>query len=158
MSNLNPRKLHVEFMDGTYPQEPKVPRAYTLTHSDATGDLFLTVGSDFNLPQISGWYTRFMRDEVTAVWNFHKLPNLRVHCHVSGGIVFGLPGWRKSIFRQHMPMVLQAFRYGDREFFAVNPDLEEAKVWVYFHARQRRYNSVESWGRIAKYNILKNVD
>ena len=99
-----------------------------------------------------------MRDEVTAVWNFHKLPNLRVHCHVSGGIVFGLPGWRKSIFRQHMPMVLQAFRYGDREFFEVNPDLEDAKVWVYFHALQRRYNSVESWERIAKFNILKNVD
>ena len=158
MSHLNPQKLHLDFMEGTSPEGPVSPRAYTLTHSDSTGDLFLTIGTVYNRPQISGWYTRFMRDEVLAEWRFEEQPSLHVHCHVSGGIVFGPPGWRKAIFRRHMPMVLEAFRYGDRRFITAHPELDEAIVWVHFHARQARHNQVESWGRIAKYNILQFQD
>jgi hypothetical protein len=43
-------------------------RCYTLTHSDTTGELFLTIGPDFDRAQISGLYTRLMRDEVLAEW------------------------------------------------------------------------------------------
>lgn len=43
MSHLNPNKLHVDFMGSVTQEGPVVPRAYTLTHSDSTGDLFLTI-------------------------------------------------------------------------------------------------------------------
>ena len=153
MSHLNPQKLHVDFMEGTFPNGPMSVRAYTLTHSDSTGDLFLTIGAVYNRPQISGWYTRFMRDEVLAEWFFEQQPGLHVHCHVSGGIVFGTPGWRKAIFRRHMPMVLEAFRYGDRQFISAHPELNDAEVWVHFHARQERQKQIESWGRLANFTI-----
>ena len=151
MSNLNPDKLHVDYMEGTFPEGPISTRAYTLTHSDSTGDLFLTIGAVYNWPQVSGWYTRLMRDEVLAEWHFDEQPSLHVHCHVSGGIVFGPAGWRKAIFNSHMPMVLEAFRYGDRKFIGAHPELDEAVVWVHFHARQRRHNQIESWGRLTDY-------
>jgi hypothetical protein len=153
MSQLNPHKLQVDYMEGTLPEGPVSTRAYTLTHSDSTGDLFLTIGAVYNWPQISGWYTRLMRDEVLAEWRFDKQASLHVHCHVSGGIVFGLASWRKSIFRHHMPMVLEAFRYGDGKFISAHPELEDAEVWVHFHARQERHNQVESWGRLENYTI-----
>lgn len=35
---LDPGRLRVTFAPGTLPEEPVVPRAYTLTHSDRTGD------------------------------------------------------------------------------------------------------------------------
>jgi hypothetical protein len=68
MSRLDPRKLHVQFAPGVMPQGPLAPRRYTLTHSDSTGDLFLTVAPEVDRKQIAGWYTRLMRDEVLAEW------------------------------------------------------------------------------------------
>lgn len=68
MGRLNPRKLHVRFAAGGTPQGPLTPRRYTLTHSDSTGDLFLTIAPEVDRKQIAGWYTRLMRDEVLAQW------------------------------------------------------------------------------------------
>lgn len=158
MSALNPNKLHVNYLDGVSKEDPVIPRAYTLTHSDRTGDLYLSVGAVHNYPQISGWYTRLMRDEVLAEWQFEHEPAFHIHCHVSGGFLFGSPGWRSSIFRQHMPMVLQAFRYGDQSLFNAHPDLDQANIWVHFHAKQDRYNRTENWGKFSDYHVgLKKI-
>jgi len=77
MSRLKPEKLHVRFAAGVTPDEPITPRRYTLTHSDATGDLYLTIGPDYDRRQISGWYTRLMRDEVLAEWHNVEQVELR---------------------------------------------------------------------------------
>lgn len=66
MSKLDPGKLHVTFNGGTSPVDLEFPRRYTLTHSDLTGDLFLTIGREYDEEHISGIYTRLMRDEVLA--------------------------------------------------------------------------------------------
>jgi hypothetical protein len=151
MASFDPGKLSVTFMEDVTPGDPVIPRAYTLTHSDSTGDLFLSIGMVYNKPQISGWYTRLMRDEILAEWQFDNEPSFHVHCHVSGGFLIGSSGWRYSIFRKHMPMVLEALRYGDRELFATHPGLDRAKIWVHYHSTNERYNKIENWGQFNKY-------
>ncbi|MGD8813039.1 MAG: staygreen family protein [Anaerolineales bacterium] len=151
MSGSISNKLHVKFTNSVSPQGPITPRAYTLTHSDTTGELFLTVGSDVNQEQISGWYTRFMRDEVVAEWRMQEVPQLHVHCHVSGGWILGTASWREAIFRRHLPMVLEAFGYGDRRLLEEHPELEASEVVVHFHAKQPKRNRTESWGRFGDY-------
>lgn len=158
MSHLNPQKLHVKIAEGITTDGPITPRAYTLTHSDSTGDLFLTVGPQIDRGQISGWYTRLMRDEVLAEWHFGDESELHVHCHVSGGLVLGSAGWRDSIFRRHLPMVLETFRYGDRMLFEAYPELEQAQIRVHFHASQERYDRKEDWGKLGDYRIFKNIE
>ena len=44
MSRLDPAKLQVRFHPAVERDGPMAPRRYTLTHSDLTGDLFLTIG------------------------------------------------------------------------------------------------------------------
>lgn len=153
MSQLNPQKLQVKFAEGITPDGPVIPRAYTLTHSDSTGELFLTVGLQYDHRQISGWYTRLMRDEVLAEWQSEDRPELHVHCHVSGGIVFGSAGWRDSILRRHLPLVLETFRYGDRALFKAFSELNLAPISVHFHATQERYDRIEDWGKPGDYCI-----
>ena len=153
MEHLNPEKLHVNFIGGANADGPITPRAYTLTHSDLTGDLFLTISQHYNFPQISGFYTRLMRDEVLAKWAVKEVNSLHVHCHVSGGLVFGLAKWRDEIFRYHMPMVLEAFWYGDRFLLSLHPELAMGKIIVHFHARQKKYNKDEAWGVLDDYRI-----
>jgi len=152
VSHLRPEKLHVRFVSDVTPRGPVVPRRYTLTHSDRTGDLFLTVGSDYDRDQISGWHTRLLRDEVLAEWQEDREgPSLHVYCHVSGGLVLGRASWRYRIFGHHMPQVLQAFRFGDQELFETRPDLDDAPIVVHFAASQRRYRRTESWGTLSDY-------
>jgi len=89
MERLNPQKLHVTYLTGTKPGNISLPRRYTLTHSDITGELFLTIGSEYDKKQVSGIYTRLMRDEVLAeLTSEGDSPVFRVYCHVSGGFYF----------------------------------------------------------------------
>jgi hypothetical protein len=153
MTQLNPNLLHVQFINGTTKNEPLTPRIYTLTHSDTTGELFLTIGKEINLRQIEGLYTRLMRDEVLAEWELSEPATLHVFCHVSGGLVFGTAGMRYGIFRYHMPMVLEALCYGDRELLEEYPEMAKGKVVVHFIARQKRYNRDEVWGVLEDYQV-----
>jgi len=123
-----------------------------LTHSDATGDLFLTVGPDYDRKQVSGWCTRLVRDEVLAEWQAKEAGStLHIYCHVSGGLVFGTAGLRYGIFQRELPLVLEALRFGDRQLFEAHPELDRAPIRVHFRAAQRRYNRTESWGAPADY-------
>jgi len=152
MQRLNPEKLHVAYLTGTRPEQMKLPRRYTLTHSDLTGHLFLTIGGDYDRKQISGLYTRFMRDEVLAelVENEDRL-EFRVYCHVSGGFVAGRARWRYNIFKSELPLVLEAIRYGDRTLFEQHPELDRVPVLVCFKSTDSRFDRVETWGDIVQY-------
>jgi hypothetical protein len=154
MSGLNPRKLHVTFYGGISAGILEYPRWYTLTHSDLTGDLFLTIGAEYDRKQVARFYTRLMRDEVLAELKIDSgRAALHVYVHVSGGIVFGFAGMRNSILHYHMPMALEAIRYGDREIFIRHPELDEAKVVVHFASHLKRYNREEDWGQIKQYSV-----
>jgi len=52
-----------------------------------------------------------MPDEVLAAWKMDEEEMaLHAHVHVSGGLILGSAKWRDKTFRQHMPLVLEAFR------------------------------------------------
>jgi hypothetical protein len=154
MTRLNPDKLHVTYLTDVYPDSPITPRSYTLTHSDKTGELYLTIGRDFNLQQTSGWYTRFMRDEVLAEWKVGEAGFiLQVYCHVSGGLILGTAKWRLSIFRRELPLVLEAIRYGDQRLFDAHPNLDQARILVHFQSPNPKYNKTEGWGSPIQYKI-----
>jgi hypothetical protein len=154
VTSLRTEKLHVKFAGDVELERVTHPRRYTLTHSDRTGDLFLTIGAEYDQQSISGWYTRLMRDEVMAEYRVEEgNPELHVYCHVSGGIIIGTAGWRYRIFRYHMPMVLQAFCYGDQCFLRANPEYQLAAIFVHFKSTRSRYNKVEHWGRVEEYKV-----
>ena len=152
MERLNPEKLHVMYLTGTTPENLVLPRLYTLTHSDRTGELFLTIGGQYDKRQISKLYTRLMRDEVLA-----ELADdggrlvFKVYCHVSGGFIIGTAKWRYNIFHSELPLVLEAIRYSDRTLFEKNPQLDITPVLICFQSTDSRFNRVENWGVMADY-------
>jgi hypothetical protein len=66
--NFSPHRLHLQYLPGTEETGPLEARRYTLTHSDRTGELQLSIGQDWHHAQFSGWYKKLMRDEVLAEW------------------------------------------------------------------------------------------
>jgi hypothetical protein len=48
MSSLNREKLHTTCRESLEKNKDFIPRKYTLTHSDSTGELYLTVDCDYD--------------------------------------------------------------------------------------------------------------
>jgi hypothetical protein len=47
LAHFIPEKLTVAFIDDVTGTEPVIPRRYTLTHSDVTGELYLAIGKQY---------------------------------------------------------------------------------------------------------------
>ena len=151
MSRLNINKLHVKNNVGNN-TETCLPRRYTLTHSDTTGDLFLSIDKVYDNIALSNWYTRFMRDEVLAEWQEERDNRyLMIYCHVCGGICFGWASLRNQILRHELPLAIEAICNGDINFIVKNPTLGEAKIIVNFYATKRKYNKTEHRGKVKDY-------
>jgi hypothetical protein len=146
MERLNPEKLNVKYGSGVTATEPIIGRKYTLTHSDLTADLFLTIGLEYAYDEINE-----MRDEVLAEWQtFEGNPLLQVYVYVGqfGPVMTGI---RDMIFRRELPLALEAIRYGDSELFMEHPQLDKAPIWIYFDSPNPEYNKFEYWGTPADY-------
>nr|WP_302053167.1 staygreen family protein [Cytobacillus oceanisediminis] len=82
MSNFNPSKLSVKYLPPATEFRPVDSRKYTLTHSDATGELFLAIGEGYDFNAVNPKF----RDEAFAEW----IPQmgqyvLRGRVYISGG-------------------------------------------------------------------------
>ncbi|WP_026896253.1 staygreen family protein [Clostridiisalibacter paucivorans] len=147
MKTLNPEKLNVEFKKGVDETGPIIPRRYTLTHSDTTGELFLTIGLYYAYENINP-----LRDEVLAEWRIlNDKYVMIVHCYVSGPIGKDRAKKRYEIFNRELPLALEAIRYGDRIFFETHKFLDKSPIWVYFRSYYPEYNSIEYWGKPKMY-------
>ncbi len=106
MSNFNPQKLSVKYIPPATDLNPIDGRKYTLTHSDVTGELFLSVGYEYDYSAIDAK----MRDEVIAELHKNAENNyvLFGRTYVSGG-EFGVANStiRFTIFQKEMYTALK---------------------------------------------------
>eukprot|EP00249_Psilotum_nudum_P004754 c18253_g1_i5 orf=1154-1942(+) len=118
-------KLKVLFLGTEKDKHPEqLPRTYTLTHSDISAKLTLAISQTINKAQFQGWYSQLQRDEVLAEWKKAQgSMSLHVHCHISGGhwLLNTIAKLRFYIFRKELPVVLEAFRRGDRTLLRKHP-------------------------------------
>jgi hypothetical protein len=141
LGKFEPEKLTVEFRDGVNAVEPIIPRRYTLTHSDETAELFLTIGLNYAYDK-----TNTMKDEVLSEWV--KADNrylLKVFLKIDGIFRPGAAAVRNEVFRRELPMALEAIIYGDRAFFNAHRDFYEVPIIVHFNSSIPMYYKVENW-------------
>lgn len=149
MPRLDPSKLTTRLWDVT-PTEPIIPRKYTLTHSDETAQLFLSIGREFAYDEITA-----MRDEVLAEW--HLTMNGYMLC---GFIQIDLVPTNKlqsvsrfSIFKRELPLALQAMRYGDRQLFEQYPFLDYSDIYIHYSSMYPELSGCEYWGIPRNYIV-----
>ncbi|WAH35995.1 staygreen family protein [Alicyclobacillus dauci] len=155
---FRPDKLLTVFLEGVTPTDPVDGRHYTLTHSDRTGKLYLSVGMDYHQSQICGWYTKWKRDEFIGRWvtksdRSEPTSKAEFHAfvHVSGGRIIGRAMNRNKAFMRELPRTLRAIRYGDAYLFKAHPDLDDALIVVHFESVHDKYNRTEEWGHFSEY-------
>ena len=150
LSDFNKEKLNIVFADDIDNDGAIIPRRYTLTHSDETGELFLSIGKYYDYSKVSE-----LRDEVLGCWScdennlyYLRLEVLLDTCSDEEKIAI-----RNKIFRNELPMVIKAIIYGDREFFLIHKELYGSKVIIKFKSSNKTYNAVEQWGYVKDYKV-----
>lgn len=153
MSGLNPDKLTIDYMESVTEKGPLIPRRYTLTHSDTTGDLYLLIGPEFAYDKITP-----IRDEVLGEWNlidgFQFDVYLQMNRSGENSMGSSMESFREEIFRRELPLALQAIRYGDREYFNYYPEMNLPPIIVYFIYDNPEFNKAENWGIFADYALM----
>lgn len=146
-------KLKVVFMEGITIDEPVIPRCYTLTHSDQTGNMFLDIGLKFAYNKIGE-----LRDEVLAQWS--RIGNkyiLKIDLCIDPPInKSNSVEKRDKIFRNHLKFAIENIIYGDKRFFYKHRELKESPIIVYFNSKEEKFNKIEFWGKIKDYIEEKN--
>lgn len=155
MSTFKPEKLSVKFIPPATQYEPIDSRKYTLTHSDHTGELFLSIGFIYDYQIIN----LKMRDEVFAEWitqNGEYLLLGRVYISM-GEYDKNLSLTRYLIFKRELELALTAIMYGDRSFFTYYPMLIDAPIYIQFQSIFPEFNNTIYYGTPRKYlNIAAN--
>ena len=151
MFKFQPSKLNVDYKGNVGTKEPMIPRKYTLTHSDETGELFLSIGNNYDLDQINYG----VRDEVLGCWEKDDKYYLFITLELDNGEDLTNTIKRDKIFREEIPLALMAIVYGDSIFLENNRELYEAPVRVKFNSRISEYDTLEEWRKVKdyKYNL-----
>lgn len=146
---FNPEKLFVQYRNGITTMQPVIPRRYTLTHSDETGDLFLTIGNEYAWDKIN---TK-MRDEVLGEWIINGgCLYFYVNLYIDQGEYNqSASAIRNEIFRRELPLALTAIRYGDGSLFNKYPNLDNAAIIVNFISTYPQFARQENWGTFSNY-------
>ena len=150
MNKLNPERLSVEYRDGVTATEPVISRHHTLTHSDDTGELFLTIGTQFAWDKVN----KNMRDEVIGEWKtngYYIYYNAYVMVNKEGQD-FNTAMRRYEVFRRELPLALKAIRYGDRLIFDVYPALDNGLIIVNFISTYPQLYTQEIFGTFSSYS------
>lgn len=152
MGKFQQEKLNVSYKDKIGAKEPISQRKYTLTHSDETGELFLSIGKKYDFANIN--YNT--RDEVLGCWEKDDKYYLLITLEVDNGSDITTTIKRDRIFRKELPLALMAIVCGDNLFFENNKELYEATIIVKFNSEINEYNTLEEWGKIKDYKCDMN--
>ncbi len=147
MKEFHPQKVFVQYRDCMQPTGSVEGRKYTITHSDATADLFVTIADCYAEDRVSR-----MRDEVRLAWEFHNGKPV-----LMGSVLIDERGMtenscmRSQIFYREMPMALKALRWADRFLFCEDPCLDGAQVWIHFISCNPALDKSYDFGTIGSY-------
>lgn len=150
MVKFNPAKLTVTYK-GVSALGPICPRRYTLTHSDKTGDLFLTIELGSPCQELNP-----VLDEVAAKWDYRAgTYSLLARVHVDSTPPSNTEAQKRfGIFNQQLPLALEAIRYGDRRFFNCHSELDYAPIFVHFQSVYPKFDTIKYFGQPLDYLFI----
>ncbi|SEM16559.1 Staygreen protein [Mesobacillus persicus] len=149
MTTFEPDRLSIKYIPPVNIFGPIEGRRYTLTHSDDTGELFLSIGKNYDLAAVDPK----LRDEVLAEWQTRCGEYLLLaKVYVSGGeydIKFSQV--RYMIFKKELELALTGIIYGDRQFYTNYPWLIDCPILVQFDSVYPEFNELLYYGTPRQY-------
>jgi len=144
-----PDKLKTTFVEPITLYSPIEGRKYTLTHSDDTGVLFLTIGNEYNCDAIN----EDLRDEVLGTWKVYYNSYILFFYIYVGDYDYEKALYRYNTFKSHMNDAIKAIIYGDRELLNQYPNLINTPIYVKFDSSIPMFDNYEFYGYVKDYIV-----
>ena len=149
MSEMNFQKVFVQYRDFITPYDPVLNRKYTITHSDITADLFVTIASSYANDQVTE-----MQDDVKIGWEQTNQGLLLLGwVFIDGAGAFYNPEMRNHVFYSEMSKALMALRHADRFLFHAYPNINSTPVFFHFVSDNPAYDKIYNFGHIGSYAL-----
>lgn len=141
-------KLKISIIEPITPTSPILGRKYTLTHSDLTGDMFLTIGPTYDYKAIN----KELRDELIGKWilDDNKNYNLIFYAYIND-LDFKNAKKKSDSFKYHLQMAIKAVIFGDKDLFLYNKHLINAPIYVNFVSVFLELTYIQSYGHVNDY-------
>ncbi|WP_108669262.1 staygreen family protein [Peribacillus acanthi] len=154
MSTFNPEKLNTTFIPPATPYSPVDGRKYTMTHSDTTGELFVSIGCDYDWGKINP----HLRDEVLAEWRpNHGEYSLQAKVYISGGeFDYNNAKVRFLIFERELPLAFSAIFHADETFFHFFPWFLDFPIYVHYQSIYPEFQKTVYAGTPRQYLVKKS--
>jgi hypothetical protein len=149
ISKFDSEKLNVNYIPPMNRFGPIEGRKYTMTHSDETGELFLTIGNKFDFSMIDPR----LRDEVIAEWRTKDGEyRLMGKVYVSGGEFDAkFSKIRYMIFKKEVELALTGIVYGDQNIYLQFPWLLDSPIFIKFDSVFPEYEKIIYYGTPRQY-------
>ena len=146
---FTPDKLEITLIDPVTENGPVEGRKYTLTHSDTTGMMFLTIANEYNYNAIN--YD--LRDEILGAWKESDTSYILFFYAYVGNLSYADALYRYNIFKSHIDSALQAIIYGDRMLLSKYPELLNTPIYIKFDSSIPVFNNYEFYGFVMDYIV-----
>ena len=149
------KNFHVLYLDHTTSRTPTYGRKHTLTHSDETGELFLSIGHHYDIKAINWEF----RDEVIGEWKQFEdgSPYWIGKAFVSDESYRYEDAKRRfEIFQREMEHALSGIFVGDRLFFAYHPQWLNAPVYVQYESNFKEFHTIIQYGTPRRFMLFAN--
>ena len=151
MSEFDSSRVHSEFRQGITTTSPIYNRAYTVTHSDETGELFITIGTEHAYDKVDE-----LRDEVLL-----RIQQLDGKLMFYGTVLINEEGdqrnatMRNEIFLKEMPIAIEGMKAADRAMWEQNPMLLDLPVCIWFQSSDPEYNQFYDFGKLREIKVSR---
>lgn len=147
--DLDPNYLPITYESLDTPTKFCLPRRYTSTHDDATKQIFVAVGKEYNKTLLSSEEVKTVESQVLGSWH---------HSRKGYKIIFTV--WvstkrnpqaeiRNRIFCSEMNKVLQGVALAETALLCAHPKLAKTKIYVRFVSFvDPKYERTEKWGTL----------
>ncbi|MDQ0268597.1 staygreen family protein [Cytobacillus purgationiresistens] len=149
MNTFDQSNLKINFQAPATDFTPVEHRKYTLTQSDSSNDIFLTIGHNYDYEAIKPT----QRDELLAEW----IPQMGQYVllgkvHISNGeFDEHFAKIRYMIYEREADLGLTAILFGDREFLSNYPWLLNSPIYVQFHSNYPEFNKLQYYGTARQF-------
>jgi Staygreen protein len=153
MSSFKTEKLRTTILPPATPYSPVDRRKYTMTHSDTTGELFVSIGCYYDWRRVN----HKLRDEVLAEW----IPEngqytLHSTVYISGGeFDYNISKVRYLIFERELPLALTAIFSADETFFHFFPWFLDFPIHVHYQSIHPEFKKSTFVGTPREYLIKR---
>jgi len=128
-----------------------LPRRYTNIHNDETREVLISVGKNYNKTMLSSPEAVKLETQIIGKWGKKDGKyKILLEAIVSTEKNPQAP-IRNTIICNELALVLEAIALAETALLELNPKLSNTKIYVYFKSIDPKYDRLEYWGRLGKW-------